>query len=280
VKARLAATAFAVLAAMSLIPSAAMAGEGLQYRTRSAEAAPGSTETATAPCPKGTHVLGGGGDLGAEYGSALLSHSYPYDGRDGDTRPDDGWKAKGSALDRFVRVSASAICAPFLPRYRRASFEVDPAAALTEVEVPCGGQLEVVSGGSQGPVAVRQADGRPVDHGASGDDFELGFDNVAGASRRVTGFAICTDAVDVSYAVAGDFAAPGRDRGVGSAQCPPGAPNVVGGGQRNGAPFGAARIVQNYRVPFASFTTWWVVLDNTTSSSFLFNVTASCIPDP
>ena len=280
-KARLAGTAAVVAGCLlSLLASPAIAGDGLTYPSRTVAAAPGSTKTAAVPCPKGTHVLGGGGNLGANYGSALLSHSYPYDGRDRNSRPDDGWKATGSALDAFVQIYVSAVCAPVRPRYRQLSFEVDPTAALTDVEVPCGGQLEVVSGGSRGPVAVRQTDGRPLDHGGSGDGFELGFDNVADDSRTVTGFAICTDAIDVSYAVAGDYAAPARDRGVGSAQCPPAAPNVVGGGQRNGgASFGAARIVQDYRVPFASFTTWWAVLDNAAPTSFLFTVTASCVPD-
>ena len=280
-KARLAG-AFAVVVGclLSLLASPALAGNGLTYPTNSVAAAPGSTKTAAVRCSNGTHVLGGGQYLSSNYGSALVSHSYPYDGRDRDSRPDDGWKAQGSALDAFVQINVSAVCAPVLPRYRRMSFEVDPNSALAGVEVPCGGQLEVVSGGSQGPVAVRQTDGRPLDHGGSGDGFELGFDNVADDSQKVKGFAICTDAIDVSYAVSGDNTAPARDRGVGAAECPPAAPNVVGGGQRNGgAPFGAARIVQDYRVPFATHTDWWAVLDNAATSSFLFSVTASCVPD-
>jgi len=280
-KAKVAGTAALAAGCMlSLLSSPAIAGDGLTYPTRSAVATPGSSRTVSAPCPKGAHVLGGGGYVSSEYESALISHSYPYDGRDRDSRPDDGWKVRGTAFDAFVRISAYVVCAPVLPRYRRQSFEVDPTSALVEVEVPCGGALEVVSGGSKGPVAVRRTDGRPLDHGGSGDGFELGFDNVADTSQTVTGFAICTDDIDVSYAVSGDYTAPSRDRGVGSAQCPPAAPNVIGGGQHNGgAPFGAVHIAQDYPVLFAGFTTWWVVLDNPSLSSFPFTVTASCVPN-
>ena len=285
-KARVAGTAVVAILGLPWLPaSPAAAGGELTYTaTKSVEAAPGSTRTVKVACPAGTHVLGGGGFVfggEVEYGSALIAHEYPYDGNDGDSRRDDGWKAQGSAFDAFVTFDVRAVCAPVLPRYKRLSIEVDPMTALTSVDVPCGG-LPVVSGGSQGATAVRQTDGHPVDRGASGDSWDLGFDNVSDEVRTVTGFAICSDDIGVTYAQTGPFTVPPRDQLGASAQCPPAARNVVGGGQLNGgAPFEAAHIVQDALSRFVPSTQdiWSATLDNDGASSFIFSVYASCAPD-
>ncbi|MFN8621850.1 MAG: hypothetical protein U0869_14050 [Chloroflexota bacterium] len=69
-----------------------------------------SAATARATCPPGTRVTGGGEDIDRG-GSKFEDHdSFPFDGPDTDTDPDDGWQATGynesSAGPRHLTVWA------------------------------------------------------------------------------------------------------------------------------------------------------------------------------
>jgi hypothetical protein len=86
-------------------------------KTGTLPASPGAL-TLTARCPSNMHVTGGGAvasDGGAALG-AYVSSSYPIDGSDGDSRPDDGWRATfyGSTQPGTKVI---AICASTSPTY-------------------------------------------------------------------------------------------------------------------------------------------------------------------
>jgi hypothetical protein len=80
-------------------------------------ASPGAL-TLTARCPSDMHVTGGGAiaSIDGDPHAAYVSSSYPIDGNDADTKPDDGWRAHfyGSAQPGTQVI---AICAPTKQSY-------------------------------------------------------------------------------------------------------------------------------------------------------------------
>ncbi len=75
--------------------------------TRQATVRPGRTRTLTVKCPKGTTVSDGGFDLP---GGTLLT-SVPFDGRDRDHAPDDGWKVRAKNIGTTPgTLKALAVC--------------------------------------------------------------------------------------------------------------------------------------------------------------------------
>ncbi|MFN8111889.1 MAG: hypothetical protein U0R51_01685 [Solirubrobacterales bacterium] len=55
-----------------------------------------SADFKSVQCPGKSHVTGGGALLNGGPIPSLLTSSYPYDGKDGDKIPDDGWTALGT----------------------------------------------------------------------------------------------------------------------------------------------------------------------------------------
>src|SRR5262245_7821862 len=86
----------AVLALAATAPGTAVASFGtLSYRVRGPVSAPADGERAfTASCPAGAHVLGGGQYVLAADRDAIVHSSAPFDGRDANKVPDDGWRSR------------------------------------------------------------------------------------------------------------------------------------------------------------------------------------------
>ena len=77
-------------------PPAGAAVENVKYRTsRWVVAQPSSTTTVKVACPKRTRVIGGGAKTSGGFPS-IVSMA-PYDNRDRDRKPDDGWLVTGRA---------------------------------------------------------------------------------------------------------------------------------------------------------------------------------------
>src|SRR5687767_4318842 len=85
---------------------------------------PGTTKTISAKCPGKTHVVGGGGESGGGFGETFMSSSFPFDGGDRDSKPDDGWKVTHSGFDERREIYADAVCARVKPVYRKHSHQV------------------------------------------------------------------------------------------------------------------------------------------------------------
>lgn len=84
---------------------------------------PGKSRVNRARCPKGTHVAGGGASFFFGGGSARLVSSHPFDGRDANNTPDDGWAARAynySTAPAYLEVVASCLASKRL-RYRTSS---------------------------------------------------------------------------------------------------------------------------------------------------------------
>jgi hypothetical protein len=127
--------------------------------------------------------------------------SYPWDGPDGDRRPDDGWR--GSVYDANAggtgQVPVFAVCVRGEEvRYvRTGPFEVDAGAAHRH-SVACRAEEHVVGGGARmgGPESVgRMVASHPSD-GPDADDvpddrWTSRVYNLSGVARQVTAFAVC-----------------------------------------------------------------------------------------
>jgi hypothetical protein len=90
-----------------------------RYRSSLGTVQPGSARTLRAKCPDRTHVSGGGAYNYGVIEDAYVASSYPYDGRDPGTVPDDGWAARvrDVAAPIPTQMSVHAICIGLRPRY-------------------------------------------------------------------------------------------------------------------------------------------------------------------
>lgn len=100
-----------VLMAVSTAGVGEAADDPVTYVERTVKVKPGAARVATrVACPEGTSVVGGG-VRGPDYNALEIVGSAPFDGKDGDRDPDDGWR--GVAHNRFndpSELTVHAIC--------------------------------------------------------------------------------------------------------------------------------------------------------------------------
>jgi hypothetical protein len=155
----------------------------------------GKAGRATAKCPQGARVTGGGGTAPGN----VITGSHPVDLGDRDERPDDGWRVRGFAATA-MKLKAIAICSPGATAYRTSSVSVGPGTSTPVSPLPeCPDAKHVVGiggaiTGNQSEVrfnAARSADGG--DANAVPDDRVLvNFGNQASTpAKTATAFAIC-----------------------------------------------------------------------------------------
>jgi hypothetical protein len=71
----------------------------VKYRAKRVRGIPASDSgTATVKCPRGARVAGGGLFVGGALAEGYVNRTYPIDGGDQDTKPDDGWRGRGYNL--------------------------------------------------------------------------------------------------------------------------------------------------------------------------------------
>ncbi len=71
----------------------------------------GETAKVSAPCPGRTRPTGGGVTLSGAEDEARVSSSYPFDGPDADSDPDDGWRGQArNAVGAPKTITVTAIC--------------------------------------------------------------------------------------------------------------------------------------------------------------------------
>ena len=239
---------------------------------------PGATKTVSAKCPGNTHVLGGGGESGGGFGDTFISSSFPFDGGDPDSRPDDGWKVTHSSFDDFREIYATAVCARLMPTYRKQEFEVTSEAAL-EVAVPCGNERNILHGGLRGSPAVQPVASYPHDGGVTNDAWRLSVHNVAGKTRSFIAHAICSDELPVIYVSTAHEADP-LAQDYGDASCPVNAPNAIGGGPVISPPFGSFHWSSNSPDLSASPPEWYVGVEFEFGGNAIpYTIWADCVAD-
>jgi hypothetical protein len=94
-----------------------------------------SSASRTALCPAGTYVSSGGVRmLSGSDASGEVNSSYPFDGPDADTMPDDGWRVRVLNIGGgSVEFRAFAICRDSMPAYRASSEPLEPGRRFSAI---------------------------------------------------------------------------------------------------------------------------------------------------
>jgi hypothetical protein len=279
---RIAAAVALFVLAVTVPAGDAMAGTfvsadgGFKYVFNSYKLGPGNTETLGAACPGRTRVLSGGVTSFGDINDAYISSSYPSDGGDPDSAPDDGWKSKVTSFDTYTTGSAHAVCARLNPTYRTRRYEVEAMVSATDETVGCPEDEAIVHGGFRGPTAVRPGSTFPIDNGST-DFWGLRVENVSDKERPVTGYAVCSAKLDVTY-VAGSAPVGTNARVFIEPQCPGNAPNIVGGGPVGTGGFGDVRFSVNAPDPFQQpLSDEWVMQVENEGPPVNYTVWADCV---
>jgi hypothetical protein len=126
----------------------------VRYPTAFASAVAGEGMAARATCPSGMHVAGGGASIAGAATESYLNSSHPFDSDDADTRPDDGWRARGfNRSGPRKRLNVYAQCVDPLPRYASASADVSDVLLFTA----CPAGTHAMSGGGLATGAPNRA---------------------------------------------------------------------------------------------------------------------------
>ena len=171
-----------------------------RYFSRSARVRAGKARAVSAPCPGGSHVSGGGVRLVSESPSQdYVNSSYPYDGPDAGSAPDDGWKGRAYnfSADRD-RVIVHAICIGTKPFYKTVGplqlVSGTPYAAVCPISrhITGGGvRLSDAPAASAHPVTMMPTD-LPDDPDTIPDDELRAFADLTGAGpATISIHAVC-----------------------------------------------------------------------------------------
>ncbi len=150
----------------------------------------GFFDTVRRPCPRRTHVTGGGVRLaGADQGAIYLARSGPFDLGDGNEAPDDGWAARGFNEEGKRDMIVHAICGRENVKYASGSATAPPQGSA-EANAVCPGGRPVIGGGIDtaglGFIAITTS------YPPFGDAWWVEADNYfGGGSAAVLAFAIC-----------------------------------------------------------------------------------------
>jgi hypothetical protein len=186
-------------------------GGKLRYASKSGQLPAGSPGALklTARCPNGFRVTGGGALAGAPPPSgdprvAEVLYSHPIDGRDDDTKPDDGWRARLYGTEQ-AETKVIAICAETRQKYVQGDtspVQADGGGSGRFVSCPATRHVLGIGGLIGGPVGeARQHSADPGDafslhenhdeDTVPDDNASASFVNEAGAPKTGTVYGIC-----------------------------------------------------------------------------------------
>jgi hypothetical protein len=144
----------------------------MKFRTETRPFNPAKRRTVKVACPDGFRAIGGG----IEAPDPLVSATVPYDGGDGDDKPDDGWKATAVNLDAIKRdLTAHVSCRKaggWDLKYEIAGIGLGSGTSGSAGTM-CPAGAAVTGGGTAiaGPAgAVRVHESFPIDAGDAGND--------------------------------------------------------------------------------------------------------------
>ena len=155
----------------------------------------------------------------------------PFDDRDRNTRPDDGWRVliQNRAVRRFVRLFA--ICSDTRVSYRRKTVTAAANTQSGEFDTICPAGTEGAGGGFRGARTVFENSSFPL----SAEGWGGYLNNRGARPKQVTAHAICVR-VQTQNVTSDSTAIDAGERGVRVVQCPS-ETHVYAGGHANSAGF-------------------------------------------
>ena len=168
----------------------------VKYVEKSRSVPATAAATIKAKCPVQRHVAGGGVDAYAK----VIQNSYPYDSRDKDSKPDDGWKASAQGADE-AEMTVVAACVKAMPSYRSKKVDLSPGAGIS-FPIKCKTQKHLSATGARmtgatgfgGLEGLRPLDGSDADT-APDDSGLVNMDNYPSNpdSEKLTATAVCVE---------------------------------------------------------------------------------------
>lgn len=181
----------------------------LVYRGASAPLKAGAIgKSVVAKCPKGTRVIGGGAQVLDDSGASRLVGSHPFDGRDADRKPDDGWRAVATNLTPVgTHLNVWAVCDEakgFAYRYVKSKAKL-PAGQMTVI-ASCAATESVAGGGAliKGKAAhLHLVMSHPADDlirdGTPDNGWSATGENNTTRTYELSTWAICTESGSFTY---------------------------------------------------------------------------------
>ena len=161
----------------------------------------GEAGTVKASCPSDTKPTGGGATLsGDEEDGAYVNSSFPFDGPDANRKP-DGWRARAyNPAGPAKTLAVTAVCRRGDLRYKRYSERARagrPAGASVGCKVIGTQHLLGFGWRWTGSASEAEFDFAQLEDSFDSDDVPddyvgAGGENVAGARKKLTGYAVCT----------------------------------------------------------------------------------------
>ena len=186
---------------------------------------PGSLKAA---CPGDMHVISGESGTFNGYGGILLTGSYPYDGGDKDSSPDDGWKVDVTNRGG-LEVEVDALCSNQKWTYVHKDFKF-PRFNDGTGTVACPSGTHVISGGGRAGTLIGLLPGDGKDSDKSPDDkFTVHTESGATATTTGVAWATCGRAKPEYVTTKTPAIGTHEEGGEFDAQCPDGS-QVLGGG--------------------------------------------------
>ena len=155
--------------------------------------------TQKAPCPKGTHVLDGGAFTTGGSSEDEVAESAPYDGRDSNHRPEDGWLGSVNAGAEQAMTVTYAICSDSIGAvYRRqvVGLSTDSAGGpeCPAGTNPIGGGVAIAGKSTDLPLVSSFPGQTPF------PSWQWAVQNNLHPAVNATGYSICSDSARVHYA--------------------------------------------------------------------------------
>lgn len=181
-----------------------------------------SVETVDVFCPKELHVTGGGAFSNGIYQGTKIQDSYPIDGEDEGSKPDDGWRATiWNASANSVNTEAQAICTKLKPKYKTKLF----TPTIDTGRVNCADGTSASGGG----ISVNESFAFPYElissRPSAGTQSDSWSDYVIGPGMAATqsiAYGICVSNDDARLRTrVGSVDVPGDNQGGGSVLCKP-----------------------------------------------------------
>jgi hypothetical protein len=159
----------------------------------------GQSESLRVNCPSHTHVTGGGASIFGATGQGYLNSTYPVDGSDSGTKPDDGWKSRtfnvtgsGKSMDAFAICEAGSA-----PQYETTTLSL-PVSTDVGFDLDCPAATALLSAGMQITGDSSQAhltglvpEDSPSDADTSPDDYGLFVSYNETSTKSETPFSVC-----------------------------------------------------------------------------------------
>jgi hypothetical protein len=167
-----------------------------RFRSETKPVNPGKRRSVRAPCPNGFRAIGGG----LEFGQGLAVATAPYDGRDPDKKPDDGWRARAvNGAPSQAELTAHVSCreaGTWTLAYEREAFLVGGGSSALSTAICEEGAATGGGGTIAGPGAVRLHEAYPVDFGDVEDTipengWQLSVRNSSMGSAEAVVHAVC-----------------------------------------------------------------------------------------